>query len=174
MEFSPEQMAEIQRMINEGMISQTGRSPLRDRQLHDLRLVPTATDPRPLFIPSAELPRDAKPYVYTKFPSIRWHRETGAEVSVKDAKAAAALGPEYVDYPVHLQPLDPMAGMADALAALTDKERDAITANQRDLRMAKLQEQLSQMSESDLETVLASARDRALKAQPEQKKTKSA
>ncbi len=169
MEFTPEQIAEIQQLINQGLISPNGRSPIRDRQLTNLTLVPTATDPRPLFIPSAEVPRDTKPQVYTKWPSLRW-KPNGEEVRVKDALALAALGDGYLDYPPHLQPLDPMAGMTEALAALTEKERDVIVSTQRDLRMKKLQEQLSQMSESDLETVLASARAKA----PETKKKQTA
>ena len=159
--LTPEQMQQIQRMINEGLISPSGRSPIRDRQLHDLRLVPTATDPRPLFVPSAEAPRDAKPYVYTKWPSLRWHKETGEERLVSNARESDALGADWGEEPHHMKPADPLAGVQEALAVLTESERDAIMNNQQDLRTKRLVDQVSTLSHADLETVMVAMKSRA-------------
>lgn len=156
--FTPEQLQEIQQMIQQGAFGPGGRSPIRDRQLHDLRLVPTATDPRPLFLPSAEAPRDAPPYVRTTWPSLRWHKETGQEITVTNDQQAATLGPEWVQTPPGAVALDPLAGMQDALAALTPKERDAIFANQKRLRLDKLQAALAALSDDDLAALLESAK----------------
>src|SRR5882757_4365765 len=67
----------------------TGRSPIKPRQLHDLRLLPTATDPRPMFIPSTETPRDWVVGPGTPFPKLLWHRTTGEERTVHTATEQA-------------------------------------------------------------------------------------
>ena len=65
-----------------------GRSPMKPRQLHNLTLLPSATDPRPTFFWSAESPRDTGDLSRTTlYPRLMWHGQTGEEITVEEFKA---------------------------------------------------------------------------------------
>lgn len=126
--MSPEQL--------EGILAQgNGRSPIKPRQLHDLRLMPTATDPRPLFIPSAEANRDM-PERHTPYPKLLWHVETGQEITVYDEAEHQAKGEMWTNIPPASQALDPVARAKQMFDALSPEDQALVLEQQRQARIA--------------------------------------
>ena len=74
--FSPDQLAQLKSALDG--LTPSGRSPLRPRQLHGLRPIPTADDPRPTFFWSAKSPRDGVDLTRTTpFPRLLWNKAGG-------------------------------------------------------------------------------------------------
>ncbi len=133
-----------------------GRSPLRDRQLHDLRLLPTADDPRPTFFWSAEGSRDTV-ITHTEFGNgkLMWS-EDGVEICIhsqveQDARLAEGyllVAPQSV---VH----DPIADLSDAFAGLSTEEQTLIVEAQKKQRRDAISAKLAELSPDALERLLA-------------------
>jgi len=139
-------------------IDPTGRSPFagQNRQLHDLRLLPTATDPRPTFFWSAETPRD-DPGVTRQheFPKLLWSPD-GVEITVNSAREQAekeAQGYLRTD-PGMISP-DPLADLRAQLAALSEDDRQAILVSQKRARLGHLEEDLADLSMDTVEALVA-------------------
>ena len=153
--------ATIQEQIAEAMANAqaqaTGRSPMRPRQLTDLRLAPTATDPRPLFIPSAESPRNVDVTRTSPYPRLLWHQGSGEERTVRTAADAIALGDDWGEVPPVQAPVDPIDAMRAVLADLTPEERQLVLDAQRDDRLRAIQAKLAALAPADLSAVLEDA-----------------
>lgn len=151
--FTPEQIAQLK-----GQLAGTddlGRSPLRPRQLHDLRLLPTATDPRPLFIPSAEGTRDLPSGPLKVFPMLAWS-PTGEEITLQDARERDQRVAEgYVLTPPVMTPVDPLTAVQSAFDALTPEEQAILVEEQRQDRLTALRAKVAGLSEAQLEALLA-------------------
>lgn len=158
--LTPDQIASLKAQL--ASTDATGRSPMRPRQLNDLRLLPTATDPRPTFFWSAETPRDYVPHPYQEFPKLMWHLETGEEITVQNAvderAHADAYGTMPPEHPVAQTPMD---AMRDALDGLTEEERALIIEGQKKERMAAIQAKLAALPADTLEALLAQSADQA-------------
>lgn len=141
----------------DGLTDVSGRSPMRPRQLTDLRLLPTKDDPRPTFFMSAEPPRNAGDLTRgTPFPALLWHGETGAEITVKDAKAMASYTASgYLTYPPFTVELDPMDILAAQIEALSESDKAALIESQRLDRIAAMRQKLAGLSEDKLAILLA-------------------
>jgi hypothetical protein len=143
-------------------------SPMRPRQLHDLRLLPTADDPRPTFFPSAEPPRDGSHLQTFEFPKLLFHSVTGTEICIHSkAEEAQMLASGYQKIALPRESDDPEAQAAReaehlqaALLALPEHEREAILAEQKQRQRATFHERLSALPERVLEQVLAEAEAR--------------
>lgn len=154
--FTPEQIASLKAAL----VSDTsGRSPLRDRQLHDLRLVPTKDDPRPTFFWSTESPRNAADLTKTTlYPRLMWHSATGAEITV----TSAAVEQSYTDQgfvvtpPANAVAPDPMDTIRQQLESLSPEDRKLIVQAAQKDRLAKIQEAMAGLSEEDLTALAAS------------------
>jgi hypothetical protein len=132
-----------------------GRSPLRDRQLHDLRLLPTADDPRPTFFWSAEGSRDVQ-ITHTEFPKLLWHGETDVEITVRSREEQEQkLAQGYVLTAPAAVAVDPMADLSDAFAGLTIEEQELIVAAQAKQRRDAITAKLAELSPEALERLLA-------------------
>ncbi len=141
-----------------------GRSPLKDRQLHDLRLLPTATDPRPTFFWSAEGSRDVA-VTHTEFPKLLWHGETDVEITVfSQAEQNQKIADGYVLTPPVTAAMDPLADITAAFAGLSAEEQRLIMEAQASQRRAEITTRLAGLSPEALERLLASA------AEPQPKK----
>lgn len=114
-----------------------GRSPIKPRQLHDLRLLPTATDPRPLFIPSAEGSRDV-PERHLPYPRLLWHVETGQEITVHSLEEHQAKGEMWISTPPASQALDPVARAKEMFDALSPEDQALVLEQQRQARIASV------------------------------------
>lgn len=141
----------------DGLTDVSGRTPLRPRQLHDLRLLPTKDDARPTFFWSAEPPRDAGDLTRTTpYPMLMWHAETGAEITVHDAKAMQAYKAQgYVTTAPFAMELDPMDVLAAQIDALSEADRTALIESQRQDRIAAMRSKLANLSEDKLAILLA-------------------
>lgn len=137
------------------MESTDGRSPLRPRQLHDLRLMPTATDPRPMFVWSAEGDRN-NPVTHSEFPKLLWHAETHTEITVTSKEEEAQrLASGYVSQPMSTAPVDAVQNLSDQLAGLSDEEQKLILEAQQKIRRDALTAKLSNLSDAELDRLLA-------------------
>jgi hypothetical protein len=151
-QFTPEQIAALKAQLSG--VDGTGRSPFRPRQLNDLRILPSATDPRPTFFWSATTPPDFVPGPYKEYPKLLWHQTTGQEVTAHNAEDEQRYGSEYASVPFASVPADPITDMATALAGLTPEEQAIILKEQKKDRLSQLQAKLSGLSEAELERVL--------------------
>lgn len=140
-----------------------GASPMKPRQLHNLTLAPTATDPRPLFVWSAEGDRN-NPSTVSEYPKLLWHGETHAEITVtsKDEEAYR-LGSGYVALPPSVLAVDAVQSLADQMAGLSVEEQTLILDAQQKIRREALTAKLSNLSDAELERLLAGGK-RAKKA----------
>jgi len=135
----------------------TGRSPIKPRQLNDLRLLPTKDDPRPTFFMSAETPRTGEDFSKTsQYPRLLWHTN-GEEITVTDAREHTARVAEgYLTVaPANAVAPDPMEAMRAALEALSPEDRALMIDAQNQDRMTALRSKLSALAPEDLEALLA-------------------
>ena len=167
--MTPAQIVDLQRALGQGTPTDgSGRSPIKPRQLTDLRLLPTKDDPRPTFFWSVETPRDWVVGPGTKYPALRWHGETGEEITVHDEDEDRDKGAQgyYLNTPLSAVPHDPVLDLSRALAGLPQAEQQAILAAQQQQRTDTLTAQLAALPQADLERLLA-----ALSPAPAKKKT---
>lgn len=135
----------------------SGRSPMKPRQLHDLRLLPTKDDPRPTFFWSAESPRDGTDLSKTTpYPKLLWHGGTGEEITVTSAAAERSYTSQgYVSTaPENAVAPDPMDAIRAALAQLSPEDRALMVEAQDQDRKAVLRAQLAALAPEELQAVL--------------------
>lgn len=160
--FTAEQLAALKAQLNS--TDGSGRSPIKPRQLHDLRLLPTADDPRPTFFWSVDPPRDGRDLTRgTPYPRLLWHVDSGEEITVLDLEAHQAKQAEgcWTETAPSAGPVDPMADMQAALDALTPEDRALVVAAQQQTRLQEITAKLSKLSPSTLELLLTAAKDEA-------------
>lgn len=130
-------------------VTHDGRSPIRDRQLNDLRLPPRADDPRPLFIDNTyALPRDV-PVTHLPYPKLLWHKDTGKEITVKSLEEHQAKGPEWVTTAPGSTPQSEADRIKALFDALSPEDQQMVLEQDRKARLDKIQAGLSSLSESD-------------------------
>jgi len=134
-----------------------GRSPVRERQLHDLTLLPTATDPRPTFFWSAEKPRNDPPQ-RAPFARLMWDGTTGREITVRSPEELATYTAKgfVLTAPGNAEAPDPADAVRAALEALSPEDRKTVLMAAQTARLARVQEMAAGLSESDFEQLLAS------------------
>lgn len=152
----PQLRAYIQQVLREGQMGGDGRSPIRERQLHDLRLLPKADDPRPMFIWSAETPRDYVPRPGTAFPKLMWHVESGEEITVQN-EAEGRVKSDLYTYtpPLMSAPLDALTELQQVFESLSPEEQQMVLDAQNDRRRKEIEDKLSKLSPAALEALLA-------------------
>lgn len=136
-QIPPEMLSQIMALLQGEALN---RSPFRPRQLNDLRLLPTAKDPRPTFFPSAEAPRDGSADVrfHTEFPKLMFHKDTGKEIRVEDAQEQAKKATEGFILTAKPEPstdpeemaLQAAEALMAVLEGLTPKERAQVLSEQ--------------------------------------------
>jgi len=138
-------------------MSQTdGRSPFRPRQLHDLRLQPTAQDPRPTFFWSADPPRDENVTITTEYPKLLFHQVSGDEFPVysKDQEVAKLADPAWGRVAPVKVAIDPLEAVRSELANLSDADRALVIEMQRQERIQTLKAKMAALPDVDLESLL--------------------
>ena len=130
--LSPEQ---IQGILAQG----NGRSPNKPRQLHNLLLQPSATDPRPLFIPSAEAPRDVI-ITHAPYPRLMWNLFTGQEITVhsKEEFDAKMDTEQYTAIAPETKALDPTDYARQLFESLSPEDQQLVLENQRQTNIARV------------------------------------
>lgn len=156
--LSPELLQQIQAAIADGSLSVPTRSPIRPRQLHDLRLLPTKDDPRPTFFWSAEAPRDGVDLTKTtEFPKLMWSPE-GQEITVPNAdEQARYLQQGYALVAPADVVIDPMAAIQQQWASLSPEDQALILESQKQDRIKALKDKLAALPAERLEALLAQA-----------------
>ncbi len=165
--FSTDELIALKAKLD-GLTDVSGRTGVRPRQLHDLRLLPTKDDARPTFFMSAEPPRNAGDLTRgTPFPALFWHPETAQEVTAHDAKAAEGYKAQgYLTYPPFAVEVDPMDLLAAQIDALSDADRTALIESQKMDRIAAMRAKLAVLSEEKLAILLAQSEGAAVKRGP--------
>ena len=155
---TPEDLLALKARLD-GLTDVSGRTSIRPRQLHDLRMLPTKDDARPTFFWSAEPPRNAGNLTRPgPFVALLWHKETGQEITVSDRKVYetyTAPGSVYVTYPPFAVEVDPMDALAAQIDALSEGDRAALIEAQRQDRIAAMRKKLGELSEEKLAILLA-------------------
>jgi len=164
-QLSQDDIATLRQLMGGGLdsfgLDALGRSPNKPRQLQDLRLNPTATDPRPTFYMSAESPRNAGDLTKTKpYPRLMWDTK-GKEITVASRTAQETYTAQgYVLVaPADAPPADPVDDLTAALEALSETDRKALLASVQASKIAGLQEKMASLTPEQLDAVLASATD---------------
>jgi hypothetical protein len=160
MALDPQILDAIKQAVASGELNlqalSTGRSPVRPRQLHDLRLLPTKDDPRPTFFWSVEGPRDMEAGKTFPYPRLLWSVD-GTEVRVENKKEHDAhLSQGYLEYNPGTAVLDPSDAIRAMLEKLSPADRDLVVNGAKAAKIKALQEQMLALSDADLDTVLAS------------------
>lgn len=160
MHLSPDLLAQIQQAVKDGTLQlgqPGGRSPIRPRQLHDLRLLPTKDDPRPTFFWSAVPPRDGVDLTRTsEFPKLLWHADTGQEITVvskEEQWAKEAVG--FVTTAPATVAVDPMDALTAQWHALSPEDQALLLESQKQDRIALLKAKLSALPDAKLDALLA-------------------
>lgn len=131
-----------------------GRSPIKPRQLTDLRPLPTAQDPRPTFF-GVDAPRDVL-VTHSPFPRLMWHSETGQEITVFDEIEMQAKSPVYTATPPHFKPLDPVEKLRAEFEALSDDDKAFVLEMQRKARVDAVAGQMAGLSQAQIANALGS------------------
>jgi hypothetical protein len=157
--LSPDELQSLKTQLGltDATGSPFGRSPILPRQLHNLTLKPTATDPRPTFFWSAEEPRNAVPEK-PKFSQLMWHGQTGTEItvySVKDRDEKQRQG-YILTPPANAEAPDPADLARQALAQLSPEDRKTVLEAAQEARLARVKEMASALSADELDALRAS------------------
>lgn len=146
-----------------------GRTPeFRPRQLHDLTLAPSKTDARPLFIWSADKPRnDPNANKTYEFPKLMWHGETGEEITIPRSKDSLTLQAQRVKEGYVF--VDPRSGVEESpldrarreLESLSPEDRQFVLEAQHKSRMAKIETQIAALPQDELAALLAESVSKA-------------
>ena len=154
--FNPEQLAQLKTALD-SLTSTDGRSPIVERQLNDLRPLPTATDPRPTFFFSADSPRNVGDLNKTSlYPRLMWTPD-GVEVKCLDEKHQARLeksGHMLVAPDTAVLPTSADL-MRTALSALSPEDRKVVLQSAQAARLAKVQEMAAELTEGELDALMA-------------------
>ncbi len=156
--LTPDQIASLRAQLGIGSTGGrvTDTDPPRPRQLHDLRLAPRADDPRPLFIPSAEPPRDGIDRTkISEFPKLMFHRDTGKEITVKDAAEQRQYSDIYDLVAKAGVVLEPMDALKLELGSFSQEDLELIIDAQQKARREAVQAKLAGLPEDTLVRMLA-------------------
>lgn len=154
-QFTPEQIASLKSQLDG--LAPGGRSPFRDRQLTDLRLRPTADDPRPTFFWSAEEPRNA-PVERPPYRRLMWESTTGREITVKSPEEQATYTAQgfVLIAPANAEAPDMAEQARQALAQLSPEDRKLVMEAAHDARLAKVKDLAAALSPEELDALRAS------------------
>lgn len=157
-QLSQDDLSQLRQLLglNEGLGSSLlgPLSPMKPRQLHDLRLLPTKDDPRPTFFWSAESPRDHAVGPGTPFPRLMWHKVTNQEITVKNQRELDTREEDYTVDPPEMGPIDPQQELAELMAQLSESDRKLLMESMQQTRVDSIRKQLDALSPAALDDVL--------------------
>jgi hypothetical protein len=152
--FSPEQVE----LLKAALLSDNGRSPIKPRQLHDLRTLPSATNPRPTFFWSAKSPDDAGDLTKTQpYPRLMWEIPSGREITVADAKAEATYTAQgfILTPPANAEKPSPFDALRDMLEGLSEADRQLVLKGAHATRLDRMKEGILGLSDEEREALIA-------------------
>ncbi len=86
-----------------------------------------------------------------------WHADTGVEITVRSHEEQEEKRATYVFTPPTHTVVNPVDVLGDALADLTDQEREFVLKAQQEQRVKALQDRIANLSEGQLTELLAKA-----------------
>jgi hypothetical protein len=134
------------------LLGEEHRSPLRERQLHDLTLKPSKDDPRPTFFQESD-GREFLPIRHLPYPKLLWNKDTGQEITVKNLREEKELGWPWMDTPPRTEPMDPEAYAKKLFEGLSAEDQAFILEHQRQLRLEKVKAAMGILSEKQTANV---------------------
>ncbi len=152
--FSPEQVE----LLKAALFSDNGRSPIKPRQLHDLRTLPSGTNPRPTFFWSAKSPDDAGDLTKTTlYPRLMWENATGREITVADAKAQATYTAQgfILTPPANAEKPSPFDALKDMLEGLSKDDRELVLKGAHATRLDRMKDGILNLSDEEREALIA-------------------
>ncbi len=152
--FSPEQIELLKAAL---MSDASGRSPFKPRQLHDLRTLPSATNPRPTFFWSAKSPDDAGDLTKTTpYPRLMWEAATGKEITVSDARAESARAAQgyILTPPANAEKPSPFDALKDMLEGLSEADRQLVLKGAHATRLDRIKDGILELSDEDREALI--------------------
>lgn len=153
--FTPDQIELLKAAL---MSDASGRSPFKPRQLHDLRPLPSATNPRPTFFWSAKSPDDAGDLTATKpYPRLMWEQPSGREITVKDAKEQATYTAQgFVLFaPANAEKPSPFDALKDMLEGLSKADQELVLKGAHATRLDRIKDGILDLSDEDREALVA-------------------
>lgn len=154
--FSPEQLQQIRELLQSGALAQhgigpDGRTPVKPRQLSDLRLLPTAKDARPLFLPSVEAPREWDTTKTFPYPKLLWGMD-GTEITVYGSGEEAQKLAEGYSAACPMQRAESTQDRFEReLAALSPEDQQLVLEAIKSDRLRKVQEMAHDLTSAQLE-----------------------
>jgi hypothetical protein len=137
----------------------SGRSPQRQRQLHDLTLLPTKDDPRPTFFWSAEKPRNAADLGRTTpYPRLMWETTTGREITVLNATEQATYTAQgfILTPPANAEAPDQEAIVRATLLALSPDDQRTVLLATKAARLKRVQDMAAGLGDDTFDALIAS------------------
>lgn len=153
--FSAEQIE----LLKAALLADTGRSPIKPRQLHDLRTLPSATNPRPTFFWSAKSPDDAGDLSKTTpYPRLMWETPSGREITVKDAREQATYTAQgfILTPPANAEKPSPFEALKDMLEGLSKDDRELVLKGAHATRLDRMKEGILGLTDEEREALVAS------------------
>jgi len=153
--FSPEQIELLKAAL---MSDVSGRSPLVPRQLHDLRPLPSATNPRPTFFWSAKSPDNVGDLTKTTpYPRLMWEQPSGREITVRDAKEQATYTAQgfILTPPANAEKPSPFDALKDMLEGLSEADRQLVLKGAHATRLDRIKDGILELSDEDREALVA-------------------
>jgi hypothetical protein len=132
----------------------TGRSPIRDRQLDDLTLKPSARDPRPTFYGETDA-REFQPITQKPYPKLLWHINTGEEITVRDEHEEKTRGVMWTPVAPVAGPSDPEAVARRLFEALGPEDQAFILEHEHQMRLDTVKRAMAQLTASQAATIVA-------------------
>lgn len=125
-----------------------GRSPIRERQLSDLTLLPKADDPRPTFFQETDGREFPNRHLTSPYPALMWHVETGQEITVWSLAEQQAKGSLWTTTPPNSKPLDPVEHARLLFESLSAEDQAFVLETQRQARLARVTATMGTLTES--------------------------
>jgi hypothetical protein len=149
--LSPEQLSAL-------IGTTTGRSPFKRRQLDDLTLLPTATDPRPTFFFDMK-PRDFPPTTHSEFPKLLWRTKDGLEITVHDKEEQETkLAHGYQLRAPDSGPADPVDQLQQMFDELSVEDQQFLLNAEREYRLNLVRERLAKLPKQSAEAIMGTAK----------------
>ncbi len=149
--FTPEQIEALKVAL---LNSNGNRSPIRERQLHDLRRPPAHNDPRPLFVLSAETPVNFNPAERSPYAQLMWNRQTGDEITVHSEAERAAHADAYTTEQPSNRVLTQSERVSELLQSLSPEDRALVVKAQQAKRMEAVTDAMSALNDDQLAAVM--------------------
>ncbi len=134
-----------------------GRSPMRPRQLTDLRLLPTATDPRPTWVQDTD-GREFGVITHSPYPRLLWSLETGQEITVYSEREYQEHPKElWVSTPPNQAPIDPVEHARRMFESLSIEDQLFVLENQRQAKISAVSAAMAVLSDGQQSVAMRSA-----------------